>query len=90
MIQTPDIRMNAIRPESVNCLKYRGSVISDDDVKPYIIYRLAETIAVITNLKLIRNEKSNRFLSELKRNPPSYTFVRLGPEVQNSEKECSP
>ena len=56
MIQTPDIRMNDIKPESVNCLKYRGSVISDDDVKPYIIYRLAETTAVITNLKLIRNE----------------------------------
>ena len=46
-----EIKMNRKRPETVTRFKYLGLVVSDEDSKPDILSRMAQTTAALTRMK---------------------------------------
>ena len=46
-----EIKVNGQRLETVKSLKYPGSVITDEDSKPEILSRIAQTTIALTRLK---------------------------------------
>ena len=46
-----EIKVNGRRLETVRSFKYLGSVITDEDSKPEILSRIAQTTAALTRLK---------------------------------------
>ena len=50
--------MNGQRLETVISFKYLGSVVTDEDSKPEILSRIAQTTAALTRLKPIWIDKS--------------------------------
>ena len=53
-----EIKVNGQRLETVTSFKYLGSVISDEDSKPEILSRIAQTTAALTRLKPVWNDRS--------------------------------
>ena len=53
-----EIRVNGQRLETVTSFKYLGSVINDEDSKPEILSRIAQTTATLTRLKPVWIDKS--------------------------------
>ena len=52
------IKVNGQRLETVTSFKYLGSVITDEDSKPEILSRIAQTTAALTRLKPVWIDKS--------------------------------
>ena len=53
-----EIKVNGPRLETVTSFKYLGSVVFDENSKPEILSRLAQTTAAFTRLKPVWNDKS--------------------------------
>ena len=46
-----EIKVNGQKLETVTSFKYQGSVITDEDSKPEILSRVAQTTVALTRLK---------------------------------------
>ena len=53
-----EIKINGQKLETVTSFKYLGSVITDEGSKPEINCRIAQTIAALTRLKPVLNDRS--------------------------------
>ena len=53
-----DTRIGGQKPETVQCFKYLGSVVTDEGSKQEILYRIAQTIGALTKLKTIWKDKN--------------------------------
>ena len=58
--------MNGQKLETVTRFKYPGSVITDESFKPEILYRIAQTTAALTRLKLVWIDKSVSLSSKIR------------------------
>ena len=58
-----EIQVNGQKLETVTSFKYLGSVITDEDSKPEILSRIAQTTAALTRPKPVWTDKS--FFSQL-------------------------
>ena len=61
-----EIKVNGQRLETVTSFKYLGSVITSEGSKPEILSRIAQTIAALTRLKPVRNDKSISLSSKIR------------------------
>ena len=61
-----EIKVNGQRLETVRSFKYLGSVITDEDSKPEILSRIAQTTAALTRLKPVWTEKSISLSSKIR------------------------
>ena len=52
-----ETKINGQKLETVTSIKYLGSVMSDEDSKPEILSRIAQTTAALTKLKPVWNDK---------------------------------
>ena len=59
------IKINGQKLETVTSFKYLGSVITDEGSKPKILFRIAQTIAALTRLKPVWNDKSISLSSKI-------------------------
>ena len=59
-----EIKVNGQKLETVTSFKYLGSVITDEDSKPEILSRIAQTRVALTRFKPIWNDRS--FLAVLR------------------------
>ena len=53
-----DITIDNKKLESVRSFQYLGAIISDEEYKPEVLSRIAQTTASVTKLKVIWNDKS--------------------------------
>ena len=53
-----EIKVNRQKLETVTSFKYLGSVITDEDSKPELISKIAQTTAALTRLKPVWNDRS--------------------------------
>ena len=56
-----EIKVNGQKLETVTSFKYLGSVITDEDSKPEILSKIAQTTAALTRLKPVWNDRSISF-----------------------------
>ena len=61
-----EIKVNGQKLESVTSFKYLCSVISDEGSKPEIHFRIVQTTAALTRLKLVRNDWSISLSSKIR------------------------
>ena len=61
-----EIRVNGQKLETVTSFKYLGSVINDEDSKPEILSRIAQTTATLTRLKPVWIDKSISLSSKIR------------------------
>ena len=89
-----EIKVNGQKPETFTSFKYLGSVIINEDSKPEILSRIAETTAALTKLKPVWIDKSISLSSKIRllRSFVTYTcmFVNHGPSQQSSKEEYKP
>ena len=60
-----EIQVNGQKPETVTSFKYLGSVITDEGSKLEILSRIAQTIAALTRLKPVWNDRSISLSSKI-------------------------
>ena len=53
-----EIKVNGQKLETVVSFKYPGSVVSDENFKPEILSRIAQTTAALTRLNPVWNDKT--------------------------------
>ena len=63
--------------ETVTSFKYLGSVITDEDSKPEIFSRMAQTTATLTRLKPVLNDMSISLSSKIRLVPSLVTSIFL-------------
>ena len=61
-----EIKVSGQKLEIVTSFKYLGSVITDEDSKPEILFRIAQTTAALTRLKPVWIDKSISVSSEIR------------------------
>ena len=61
-----EINVNVQTPEAVTSFKYLGSVITDENSKPELLSRIAQTTAALTRLKPVWNDKSISLSSKIR------------------------
>ena len=61
-----EIKVKGQKFETVTNFKYLGSVITDEDSKHEILFRIAQTTAALTRLKPIWNDKSISLSSKIR------------------------
>ena len=61
-----DIKVNGQKHETVTNFKYLGSVITDEGSKPEILSRIAQTLAALTSLKPVWNDRSISLSSKIR------------------------
>ena len=61
-----ETKVNGQKLETVASFKYLGSFISDEGSKPEILSRIAQTIAPLTRLKPVWNDRSISFSSMIR------------------------
>ena len=61
-----EINVTGQRFETVTSFKYLGSVGFDEDSKPEILSRIAQTAAALTKLKLVSNDRSISLNSKMR------------------------
>ena len=61
-----EMKVNAQKLETVTSFKYLGSVITDEGSKPEILSKIAQTIAALTRLKPIWNDRSISLSSKIR------------------------
>ena len=91
-----EIKINGQKLETVTSFEYLGSVITDEDSKPKILSRIAETTAALTRLKPVWIGMTGAFLSVPRydccaplSHPSSSMLVNHGPSQQSSKKNTS-
>ena len=67
-----EIKVKGQKLETVTSFKYLGSVLSDEGSKPEILFRIAQTIAALTGLKPVWNDRSISHISLI---PPMRSLV---------------
>ena len=72
-----EIKVNGQKLETVTSFKYLGSVITDEGSKPEILSRIAQTLAVLTRLKPLWNDRSIFFSSKIQLMRFLVTFIFL-------------
>ena len=60
-----EIKVNGEKLETVTSFKNLSSVITDEDSKPEILSRIAQTTAALTRLKPIWNDRSVSLSSKI-------------------------
>ena len=60
-----EIKVNGQKLETVTSFKYLGSVITDEGSKPEILSKIAQTIAALTRLKPVWNDRSISLSSKI-------------------------
>ena len=79
-----NIRVNGEKPKTVQSFKYLGAIVTDEGSMPGIRSRIAQTIAALTKLKIIWDDKNIhlsskiRLLRSLVMSIIVYILVRLG------------
>ena len=53
-----DITIDNKKLETVHSFKYLGAIVSDEGSKPEVLFRIAQTTAAVTKLKVIWNDKN--------------------------------
>ena len=61
-----EIKVNGQKLETVTSFKYLGSIINDEDSKPEILSRIAQTTAALTRLKPVWNGRSISLSSKIR------------------------
>ena len=61
-----EIEMNGKKLETVTSFKYLSSVMSDEDFKPDILSRIAQTTAALTRLKPVWIDRSISLSSKIR------------------------
>ena len=61
-----EIKVNGQKIETVTNFEYLGSVITDEGSKPEILSRIAQTIAPLTRLKSVWNDRSISLSSKIR------------------------
>ena len=61
-----EIKVNGQKLETVVSFKYPGSVVSDENFKPEILSRIAQTTAALTRLTLVWNGRSISVSSKIR------------------------
>ena len=61
-----NIRVNGEKLETVQSFKYLGAIVTDEESMPDICSRIAQTIAALTKLKIIRNDKNIDLSSKIR------------------------
>ena len=77
-----NIRVNGEKLETVQSFKYLGAIVTDEGSMPEIHSRIAQTIAAVTKLKIIWDDKNIDLSSKIRllrslACPHFYIFVRL-------------
>ena len=90
-----EIKVNGQTLETVTSFKYPGSVITDEDSKPEILPRIAQTAAALTRSKPVWNDRSISLSSNIKLMRSLVTSIFLyvvshGPSQQSSKEEYKP
>ena len=60
-----EIKINDQKLEAVTSFKYLGSLITDEESKPEILSRMAQTTAALKRLKPVWNDRSISFSSKI-------------------------
>ena len=60
------IKINGQKRKTVTSFKYLGSVVSDEDSKPEILSRIAQTTAALTSLKPVWNDRHISLSSKIR------------------------
>ena len=58
--------VNGQKLETVTSFKYLGSVVTEDDSKPEILSRIAQTPAALTELKPVWNDRNISLSSKIR------------------------
>ena len=61
-----DITIDNKKLETVRNFKYLGAIVSDEGSKPEVLSRIAQTIAAVTKLKVIWNDKNIAISSKIR------------------------
>ena len=61
-----EIKVNGQKLETVTSFKYLGLVITDEDSKPEILSRIAQTPAALTRLKPVWNDRGISLSSKIR------------------------
>ena len=90
-----ETKINGQKLETVTSFKYLGSVITNAGSKPEILSRTAQTIAALTRLKPVWNDRSISLSSKLRLMHSLVTSIFLyavnhGPSQQSSKEEYKP
>ena len=72
-----EIKVNAQNLETVTSFKYLGPVITDESSKLEVLSRIAQTIAALTRLKSVWNDRSISLSSKIRLIRSHVTFVFL-------------
>ena len=65
MTSNTEIKIDRQKLETVTSFKYLGSVVTEDDSKPEILSRIAQTTAALTRLKAVSNDRCISLSSEV-------------------------
>ena len=60
-----EIEVNGQKPETVTSFKYLASVTTDKGSEPEVLSRIAQTIAALTRLKPVWNDRSISLSSKI-------------------------
>ena len=71
------IKVNGQKHETVTSFKYLGSIITDEGSKPEILSRIAQTIAALTRLKPVFNDRSFFLSSKIQLMHSLFTSIFL-------------
>ena len=72
-----EIKINDQKLEAVTSFKYLGSLITDEESKPEILSRMAQTTAALKRLKPVWNDRSISFSSKIHLMQPLVSFIDL-------------
>ena len=61
-----DIPIDNKKLETVRSFKYLGATVSDEGSKPEVLFRIAQTTAAVTKLKVIWNDKNIAISSKIR------------------------
>ena len=61
-----DITIDNKKLETVCSFKYLGAIVSDEESKPEVLSRIAQTTAAVTKLKVIWNDKNIAISSKIR------------------------
>ena len=60
------ITIGSKKLKTVHSFKYLGAIVSDEESKPEVLFRIAQTTAAVTKLKVIWNDKNIAISSKMR------------------------
>ena len=61
-----DVTIDNKKLETIRSFKYLGAIVSHEGSKPEVLFRIAQTTAEVTKLKVIWNEKNIAISSKIR------------------------